>query len=170
MVKRNTIVDYSEEYERFAEWFGEKATYKDRSEFNIAYAKEMGVFSSNGKAGAFRDGVWEKYAQQVGVDPDSKVFNEAKGKDLERDRRKTARIVVKDRGEFNRLGARRVDLEGFDTRRITVTQRAREPRILDIPSRVKGKVVFSEKTSVVVKGKTLVRYRDSKGRFASAKN
>lgn len=40
---------------------------------------------------------------------------------------------------------------------------------LDTLARVKNKVVFAKKTSVIVRGKRQVRYRDSKGRFASVR-
>lgn len=46
-------------------------------------------------------------------------------------------------------------------------------RQIEIPARVKTKsgyrVVFAEKTYVMVKGKEQLRYRDSKGRFVSVK-
>ena len=90
---------------------------------------------------------------------DESIFRKAKGKSLEQDRRQTAQVVVTDKKEYQRLGARRVDLEGYDTKRVKK----------DIVGRSKGKIVYTSRETVMVKGKPMIRHRDRLGRFASIK-
>lgn len=96
-----------------------------------------------------------------------RLFTKAKGRDLRKDRLKTAKRVVKTEKEFVKKGARKVDLKGFDTARQRITKEISRRRRFTVPARIGKKVVFAVKTSVVVKGKSVVRFRDSKGRFAS---
>ncbi len=98
-----------------------------------------------------------------------RLFTKAKGKDLKRDRRRTARRVVTTREQFIKEGASEVDLKGFDTARQKVKREVIRRRTFNVPARVRGRVVFAKKTSVVVKGKRVVRFRDARGRFVSPK-
>ncbi len=98
-----------------------------------------------------------------------RLFSKAKGRDLRKDRLKTAKKVVTTRKEFIKEGAKEVDLKGFDTARQKVTKEILRRRTFTVPARVKGRVVFAIKISVVVRGKSLTRFRDSKGRFVSGK-
>lgn len=98
---------------------------------------------------------------------DERIFKEAKGKSLEMDRRTTAKTIVKTKEEYIRRGASKVDLKGYDTRKERI--RPVKKRERPIIGRVKGKIVYTEKVMVKVKGKDQVRYRDRLGRFASIK-
>ena len=98
-----------------------------------------------------------------------RLFSKAKGRDLRRDRLRTAKKVVTTRKQYIKGGASKLDLKGYDTARQRITKGIAQRRTFTVPSRIKGRVVFSVKTSVVVKGKRLVRYRDARGRFASVR-
>ncbi len=98
---------------------------------------------------------------------EERLFKKAKGKDLERDRRQTAKRVTRDFKEFRKKGARKVDFAGLDTTERDIRKFKRVSKEFTIPAMVRNKVVFSKRTFVVVKGKRQLRFRDSKGRFAS---
>lgn len=98
-----------------------------------------------------------------------RLFTKAKGKDLKRDRRRTAGRVVETRQEFVEAGASKVDLKGFDTARQKITRDIVRRRTFTVAGRIKGRAVFTKRTSVKVRGKKQLRFRDSRGRFASSK-
>lgn len=98
-----------------------------------------------------------------------RLFTRARGKDLKRDRLRTAKKVVTTRKEFEKAGASEVDLKGFDTARQRVTKDILERRTFTVPARVKSRVVFAMRTSVVVRGKRQVRFRSASGQFVSSK-
>ena len=142
-----------------------------------------------------------------------RLFSKAKGKDLRRDRLKTAKRVVTTRKDYIKERASKVDLKGYDTARQRISKGIRIRRTFTVPSRIRGKVVFAVRTSVRIPkrrnrirfilrnklkrklltplelktlenidvgkkiprlyvqkfGKSVVRYRDSLGRFASAR-
>ena len=117
----------------------------------------------------FRDSTFRKYRDLNPDISDKSLFSKAGGKNLRRDKAQNAQTVVTDVKEYNELGASRADLKGLDTV-------PKKPKF-NIPSRIKGKVVYSKKEYVTVKmfnkkpiaPKKVVRYRDDKGRFASPK-
>lgn len=156
------MAEYQQEYERFAEWFrnNTKGMIIDRDSFNREYARETGITESGGKSGEFRDNVFRSLEETI---KDNILFKKAGGKDLIQDRRATSSIVVKTKRQYIKRGARNVDLTGFDTKN------AQKSRIINIPSITKGKVVYSEKITVMVKNKPRISYRDSKGRFSSVR-
>lgn len=96
-----------------------------------------------------------------------RTFEEAGGKDLKQDKLKTAKKVVGTKEEFIKKGAQRVDLSGLDTfrgRKIKVKRLKRDFRLV---GKIRGKIVKIRKTSVIVRNKRQLRYRDKIGRFAS---
>lgn len=91
-----------------------------------------------------------------------RIFTEAEGKDLKRDRMTTAKEVTTSKSEYKRKGASRVDLKGYDTKQ------KRRFKYNYVGQR-KGKIVYARRTFVNVQGKRKLRYRDSRGRFVSTK-
>lgn len=151
------MIDYADAIERFSEWFrlNKRNEIKNKEDFDIAYAKEKGMLNKSEKE--FREKVKANYFQ-------NELFKQAGGKDLVRDRLTTSKQVVTNQRQYIQKGASRTYLKGFDTKKgkdIT--------RNIDTPARVKKKVVFAEKTSIIRQNKTFIIYRDSKGRFASVK-
>lgn len=47
---------------------------------------------------------------------DSRLFKKARGKDLDRDREVTAKVIVDTKEEYLKKGSSKVDLEGYDTK------------------------------------------------------
>lgn len=129
----------------------------DRASFNVAYSDYMQTSEDELEGGLseLRDMAWNKYSR---ADiKEQKQFKEAGGKSLTRDRRTTAETVVTTRKEYRKRGASEVDLKGFDTKK----------RKYSVPARLKGKVVYTRKETITVRNKSVIRYRDRRGRFAS---
>lgn len=154
--------EYMDDYGRIAQVINinHGNEIKDRDSFDLAYSIYMQKSDSSltDDEKNFRNGVFNEYSKQYKVTKDS-LFKEAGGSDLVQDRKKTASTVVNTRREYIKRGARSVDLEDYDTK----------IRYRKYPTKVRGKVVYSSKEYVTVKGKQQLRYRDSRGRFASAK-
>ncbi len=109
-----------------------------------------------------------------GISP-SREFKKAKGKDLKKDQRTTAKVVVDDKKEFRKLTAQKVDLEGLDTKDGKITKRVtKKPvRKFDVVGTQKSdgvvRVVQARRVFVKFKGKRHLRFRDRKGRWVSRK-
>lgn len=148
-----------------------KFQIQDRDSYDLAFNDLLslrdGDLSSNQRR--LRNTGFSKFISEHPEVAKERLFTKAKGRDLRRDRLQTAKRVVTTRKEFIKEGAREVDLKGFDTARQKVTRQIISRRTFTVPARIKGRVVFAKKISVVVKGKSVVRFRDSKGRFASPK-
>ena len=153
---------------------------QDRDSFDLAFTNITEIKESDlsPKQIAFRDDVFRLYLQQhPKVRPD-RLFKKAEGKDLKKDRKTTEPIVTTDR-EFIRKGAKKFDFAGFDVKlpdtdkELTPKQKeqliraVRTRKEFVIPAIVKKKIVFAKKEFVTIKGKEVVRHRDSLGRFAS---
>lgn len=170
MVKRKTPEDDPDRLaDRLRDRFRNKI--QDRDSFDLAFNRALELRESEltSKQKTFRNQTFKSYLSKNENVSQERLFTKAKGKDLKRDRLVTAQEVVETREEFVKKGARKVDLKGFDTARQKLDRKIARKRLLIIPSRVRGKVVFSERTFVVIRGKKIVRFRDSKGRFASKK-
>lgn len=148
-----------------------KFQIQDRDSYDLAFNDLISVderdLSSSQKR--FRDNSFSDYIKEHPDVSTERIFTKAKGKDLARDRLKTAKRVVTTRKEFLRQRASEVDLKGFDTARQRVTKEIIRRRTFTVPAKVKGRIVFAIKTSVVVLGKKQLRFRDAKGRFVSGK-
>lgn len=140
------------------------STIKDRDSFDLAFSNTIGDPSSAQEK--LRDAVFRTYRDQHPEVSKERLFTKAGGKDLEQDRKTRAKKIVRTREGYVISGASQSDLEGFDT-----PQKRKRPaeRKLQQVGKIKNKVVFVEKINVTIKGKSFVRYRDSKGRFASIK-
>ena len=159
--------DYEYEERRIAERlrniYGKDIS--DRASFDLAFTELIDSAQLTSKQKGFRDKVFKRYADIGEVQtelekkefPKQSLFEKAGGKDFKKDRQKTAKTVVKNKKEYVRRGARKVDLKNYDTKKSLV------------PSRIKKKVVYSYKTYVRIKNKVYVRYRDKMGRFASVR-
>lgn len=135
--------------------------------FNSLFGQTEAGLSSQQKT--LRGNAFEKFVDANPNVSKERIFKKARGKDLARDRRTTAKRIVTTRKEFEKAGATRVDLKGFDTKRQKFTKQIAQRRVFTVPARIKDKVVFTQRTFVVVKGKKMLRFRDSKGRFGSVK-
>lgn len=170
MVKRVTPEeDIDRINERLRSFAGMQIQDRDSFDlsFNSLFDKTDSTLSPQQKT--LRNNAFDRFADANPNVSRERIFKKAKGKDLRRDRRTTAKTVVTTRREFEKAGATKVDLKGFDTRRQKITKRIAERRIFTIPAKVKNKIVFTERTFVTVKGKKMLRFRDSKGRFGSVK-
>jgi len=165
MAKRTTTTD---EIERMTERLHNfhRKTIKDRNSFGVAYSKltETSTVGLSAKQKAFRDQVFANYKKRhpegLIKQKDLKTFEKAGGKDFVRDRQQT-RNVVGTRKEFVEKGAQESDLKGVDTKPI-------KDKFSQI-ARVKGRIVYSRKTTVKIKGTPVTRFRDKRGRFVSVK-
>ncbi|MAH51520.1 hypothetical protein CMI37_37235 [Candidatus Pacearchaeota archaeon] len=149
-----------------------KLKIQDRDSYDLAFNDILSISDATITSGQkrLRDDAFSAYRGEHPEVSAERLFTEAKGRDLRRDRLKTAKKVVKTRKGFIKEKATEVDLKGFDTARQRVTKEILRRRTFTVPARAKGRIVFAMKTSVVVKGKSVVRHRDSKGRFVSAKS
>lgn len=156
MVKYKQIrkESYREASERIARKIKKDYRVKTMHDFLSGYSDYMGVSEKEmtPRELKFREVV----VKDAGLTDDYKFHKKAGGKDLDRDREKTAKTIVKTPEEYKKKGASKVDLTGFDTR-----------RRLTIPARKKGKIVYAERTFVYIKGKQFMRFRDRSGHFVS---
>ena len=104
--------------------------------------------------------VFQQLKKQHSGISNSRLFTKAGGKDLNRDRKTTAKEVTTSKTEYVKKGAARVDLKGYDTKQKTK---------YNYPAIRQGKVIYARKTFVSINGKKHARYRDNKGRFVSRK-
>ena len=142
---------------------------QDRDSYDLAFDDYMGIMKPDADQRDFRNNAFADYSQKHPDVSTERIFRKAKGRDLRRDRLKTAKRVVKTRKEYIKFTAPEVDLRGFDTARQRVTKAQIIQREFTIPARSKGRIVFARKTFVVVKGKRVVRFRNAKGQFSSIK-
>tara|TARA_R100001530_G_scaffold129042_1_gene99083 strand:+ start:166 stop:750 length:585 start_codon:yes stop_codon:yes gene_type:complete len=160
-----------------------KFQIQDRDSYDLAFNDYMGVDEKiiQKDERKFRDNAFESYADGHPEISRERLFEEAGGKGvrgLRQDRLKTAKEIVKTEKQYIKKGAKNVDLKGYDTMRqfqafkkhkIKVTKEILERRAFTVPARIKRTVVYAIKTSVVVRGRRQVRFRDTKGRFASGR-
>lgn len=148
-----------------------KFQIQDRDSFDLAFNDLLSLTDTtiSEKQKKLKDNSFKDFINKHPDVSTERIFTRAKGKDLRRDRLKTAKRVVRTRREFIKEGASKVDLKGFDTARQKTTKEIVRRRTFTVPATVKGRVVFAKRTSVMVQGKSQVRFRDSKGRFVSSK-
>lgn len=148
-----------------------KFEIQDRDSYDLAFNDLLSLTEkdlSSKQKGLRNDGFGDYLNDHPEVSEERLFTKVGKGKDLRRDRLKTAKKVVRTKEKF-RGKASIVDLAEFDTRTQKVTKEITRRRRFNIPAKVKGRVVFAVKTSVVVMGKSQVRFRNSKGQFSSIK-
>lgn len=166
MVRRQT---QDEDIERIAENLdiSEGAVISDRDSFDLAlnrYIPDIKLSKEN------KEKVFSAFRKKNPAVSKEGLFKKAGGKDLKRDRRQTAKTIVKTREEFIKKGSRRVDFAGFDIKESQIRRlKLKPPKEFRIAATVKNKVVFAKRVTVVIKGKSIVRLRDQLGRFASGK-
>jgi len=147
MMKKRVTTD--DDFERIAENMKhagyDKNIVKDEESFNRAYDKYMGATNSSGDDAmkdSFRKKVFKSYRL---LD----VFEKSGGKNLAKDRNKTAKKVTKSIKIYEKEGANRIDFAGFDTK-----------------SRTKSPVLKVKMVYIMVRGKKTRRFRDALGRWA----
>lgn len=162
MAKRTTSQD---EIDRMAEriFTSQRTNIFDRVSFDVAFSLEFSV-SDRGmteKQKTFRDKVFRNFKNShpslIPKQSELKEFKKAGGGDFIKDRQKTAKRIARTKKEYEKLGAKKSDFKGIDTR----------PKDFSVPSRVRGRIVYSERVIIARNRKRVVVYRDSKGRFAS---
>lgn len=146
-----------------------KFQIQDRDSYDLAYSDLLSTDEDEltGKQLTLRNQGFNDYVSAHPEVSEERLFKKAKGKDLRRDRLKTAKKVVTTRKEYIEGRASRLDLKGYDTARQRVTKDIKIKRTFTIKSFVKRNVVFSKRTSVVVRGKRVARWRTPSGKFAS---
>ncbi len=167
MVRRQT---QDEDVDRIAENLdiNEGAVISDRDSFDLALDRYL---QDNKLSTDSKDKIFNAFKGKNPNVSSDRIFKKAGGKDLSRDRQQTAKTVVKTKEEFIKKGARRVDFAGFDIKEseIRKLKLKKPPKEFDVAAVVKSKVVFAKRSSVTVKGKKIIVFRDQKGRFASVK-
>ena len=158
----------AEDIERINETLEQREGFKikDRDSYDLAFDDYL---SDTAFKESVRDDAFDEYVESHHDVSKERLFTKAKGRDLRRDRLKTAKKVVTTRKAYIKGGARHLDLRGFDTKRQRITKEQVIRRTFTIPARSRGRVVFAMRTSVVVRGRSVARHRDSKGRFVSIK-
>ncbi len=167
MVRRRT---FDEDLDRLAEnlFASEGDFISDRDSFDLSLKRYLG--EEDNLSDDSKDKLFTKFRRVKPSVSTKRIFKKAKGKDLARDRLKTAKTVVKTKEEFIKRGARRVDFAGFDIKESEIRkQKIAARKGFDVVAKVKTKIVFTKRETVVVKGKSFVRHRDKLGRFASVK-
>ena len=158
-----------DDIDRINETLDQREGFKiqDRDSYDLAFDDYMGIVRANTDQKKLRNDAFNDYFQKHPDISKERLFKKAKGRDLSRDRLRTAEKVVTTRRAYIKGGARHLDLKGYDTARQRITKQQRIERIFTIPARIRKKVVYAMRTSVVVKGHRVLRHRDSRGRFAS---
>ena len=162
MARRKTI---DEDIDRLAENLdiAEGGTITDRDSFDLALNRYL---VNSGLSTSSKDKVFDAYVRDNPSVSKDRLFKKAGGKDLKRDRKQTAKTVVKDRKEFIKRGSKRVDFAGLDTKESELRRVKRPTKEFNVSAFVKGKQVFSKR----IKNKRgIIQFKDQKGRFASVK-
>ena len=171
------FIDYDLEADRTAEWLldNKKDFIQDKNSFELTFNIEIAETTEEKltkKQKDYRNIVFKKYlnffTKEEQVLLKQELFKDAKGKDLRRDILKTAKRVVKTREQFKKETASKVDLERFDVLQKQLIEKIKEQKF-ELLGRIKGRTVRVIKTSVIVLGKSQIRFRNAKGRFASLK-
>jgi hypothetical protein len=149
-------------YERLAERiYNENTQISSKDDYEVVFNRYFDGFpmSKSDKAN-LRENTWPFFEDTfLGA---ASLYKRAGGKDLKRDKRKTAKIVVDTPEEFIRRGARKVDLRNLDTRP------ARKGRF-SVVGKVNNKIVFTRLDIVKKQSGEHVVYRNKAGQFASVK-
>ena len=155
----------AEDIERINETLDQREGFKiqDRDSYDLAFDDYL-------QDTAFKESVRDDaFADYVESHPDvskERLFTKAKGRDLRRDRLKTAKKVVTTRKAYIKGGARHLDLKGYDTARQRITKIQRIQRVFTIPARRKGRIVFA----MEIKNKRgIIQHKDFKGVFVSVR-
>lgn len=161
MVKRITPPDEIDRLAENIDNFSDK-TITNKEEFD----KQFNEFFDN-QVSSGQNGIREKTFEflqdkhPLRIQPAKKtVFQQAGGKDLKQDRKKTAKKIVTSKKRYIQLGAKNVDLAGYDTKGGKTRSRR-----LEYLGKVRQRVVYASKDIVTIRGKQVIRYRDKKGRF-----
>lgn len=164
--------EYDYDAERLAEalWIDSRGKIVDVDTFDMYwddFFKEQG--QSNERDVKLKPKVFRHLKNQHPEIRTTRTFKEAGGRDLRRDRKRTAKEVVTRKEDYK--SAQRQDLSGLDTKggkKITAKKPVKRKTFSFVGKR-KGKIVYARKTFVVVKGKRQARFRDKRGVFVSVK-
>ncbi|NIP39037.1 MAG: hypothetical protein GWO07_07090 [Candidatus Dadabacteria bacterium] len=111
----------------------------DRDSYDIEFTKLFETKKLTRGQQRLRERAFKEYSDRHGT-TQQRLFTDAGGKSLEKDRQRTAKVVLDDPVKFEERGAQKVDFKGLDT-----------------------KFVF--RSEVKIKGKKRIVFRDAKGRF-----
>lgn len=167
--------------ERLAErlWRQARGSIEDRESFDEAYEQYLSDEGANPLSNAqdkkLREKVWQALNKFHNITKKN-VFKEAGGKDLKRDRQRTAKVVVSSVQEYKRRGASNVDLKGYDTKRPRRSSKRNVRRkLLTAQRQAKYKYNYSGRVkSRIVPARRIItkkgaRFIDRKGRYVSVK-
>lgn len=101
-----------------------------------------------------------RFVQQTKQFKDQKLFRQAGGKDLQRDRQTTSKTIVKSREGYIKKGAQKSDLKGFDTK-----QDYKKYNVL-ATTKQGQKDVYARSDMINRMGQKRSVLRDKNGRFA----
>lgn len=137
---------------------------KDQRTFDDAFNAYM-QGSLNEGTEAIRGEVFDFMRKRKPSIAEGDLFEEAGGKDFKQDRRTTAKRVVRTHEHYRQEGARRVDLAGYDTKPAGKRFKKLKSKYEQL-GKIRGKTVRIAQDKITVKGKSVIRYRDARGRFA----
>lgn len=144
---------------------------QDKEMFDLAFNDYMSDIDMSEKQDTvLRKKVFDKMRSSHPEISSQSFFKKAGGKSFVKDRERTAKRVVTDIKVYKKRGARKVDLQGYDTKKGRIVKLKRQVKVrFDIPGRVKERIVYVRRVVVVVQQKEILRYRDKLGRFASVR-
>lgn len=141
MSRTKTMPDYQDEADRFAEGLHQRFGKKifERETFIEHYHKYINATTLSSKEKKFMNIVEKEYAKTH----TNYAIAESLGEKGKNPQAKKAFVTYEKSLQKNK------------------------ERVMDIPAKKKGKVVFAEQTSVKIFSKNVIKYRDSKGQFVS---
>lgn len=139
-------------------WGARQGEIRDWTTYESAFdAYFLGDIGQMKGERAMKEAVFEVMLDKYGLDGKriypGRIFEEAEGKDLDRDRERTAKRVTDSPVEYIKQGARNIDLAGYDTKR-----QKSEYNTLGF---VDGAIVYARRVETPGGG---VEYRDRRGR------
>jgi hypothetical protein len=137
---------------------------KDQRTFDAAFDAYMQGAMTPGVE-AIRGQVFNALRERKPSIVEGDLFKEAGGKNFKQDRRTTAKRVVRTAQQYRQEGSRRVDLAGYDTKPAGKQFEKLKRKYAQVGT-IRGKTVRIAQDTIMIKGKSVIRYRDARGRFA----
>ena len=136
---------------------------KDEETYIKAYNDYLGI-NMNETLSEIKDRAFSSYQDRHPQVQSGSIFKKAGGKDLERDRKITNKVIVTDTKDYIKRGATRVDLQDYDTKNALMSK----PNKKDFGrlGKVKGVTVYCCESKIFEgKKKERIILRDRRGRF-----
>lgn len=148
-----------EEFDRLAErvYNSSDVSIIDKGTYDYAFNKYMDKTLTNKQDTTLREETFKALRNKRPSIVDGDVFTQSGGKDFEKDKSKKAKVIVNDVETYQKKGASKVDLKGYDM----PTKRKGYYYL----GTVKQKDTYARKDTIIINNKVREVYRDRKGRF-----